>query len=303
MLLIGYCYAHAQNSSLNPYIDSWQKYTIPMGDAVNNTPEWSIEMGATSIPLTNGLTNGGNVWVRTGTEPSVSPSNAYIEIKFIDAIFNDGESWTLVFQETNDATGNCEALRSLDITISINNFYLSLGADGDDCNSLDGEVLNWNDYDNEDVESYVDFDVQMNKLDNFAMNSWSFSGSVTLLDGNYSFLRVRSEGNNLTGTSNDGQNFTITDNGGGSFSVVVSAAVTTPSDPAAAYTDFITVRVFMEGLVHEAETARLIISNGKAQSGSAYIKETDDNITLGGDRLQEIGILALPATPNIAIVN
>jgi hypothetical protein len=194
-------------------------------------------------------------------------------------------------------------MRSFTINLKENTFYLSMGDDDDECNSLHGVVLNWNDINEVDVESYVDFTVQMNRMDDFDMNSWSFSGAISF-DQGYDFIRVRSVGDETTGSSDAGEGFTISnDDGSGTFTVSVDAEEVTATDPPAEDSDYITLRVFVSGLVYEGETVTLTVSNGKAQSGNNYPKVTDDNTTKGGDRIQEMEILPLPATSNIAIVN
>lgn len=232
---------------------------------------------------------------------------AAIEIKFAsEQGFANDQTWYLVYSEWDgtEGTGNCIAMRSFEIKLEENTFYLSMGDDDDDCNSLHGEVLNWNDINGNDIESYVEFTVQMNRMDDFDMNSWSFSGTISFDQSNYSFIRVRSVGDELTGSSGAGENFTISDDdGSGTFTVSVDAEEVTASEPPAEDNDFITLRVFVSGLVYEGETVTLTVSNGKAKSGTNYPKETDDNTNKGGDRIQENEIFPLPATSNIAIVN
>jgi hypothetical protein len=309
LLLAGSHFAHAQNSSTEPFIDSWQKYRVPVGVSANSVT-WELreddpENPASTLDLST-LDGGGAAWIDIYSENVSETDYAAIEIKFDgDEGFANGQTWYMVYSEWDGTagSGNCTAVRAFEITISENTFYLSMGDDNDACNSLDGQVLNWNDINSVDIESYVDFTVQMNRQDDFDMNTWSFTGAITFDQSNYDFIRVRSVGNTLPGNSDASEVFTITDDGTGTFTVSVDAETVTPSDPPADYTDFITLRVYVSGLVYEGETVILTVSEGKAFSGANYPKETDDNLSEGGDRIQEQTILPLPATPNIAIVN
>ena len=305
MLLSGPRYAHAQNSFSNPFVNSWQKYQVLMGNTANSVT-WELWDDLESPTIELELDKDDD-WV----DYDIEAPNAYVEIKFYSPYFDNGETWYLVYSEWDD-NDNCVAMRFFEINIAENTFFLSLGADENNCNSLNGEVLNWDNVNglggsgiDTKIESYVEFTVQMNKKDNFAMNSWSFNGATTFSNNDYDFVRVRSVSDNLSGTSNAGENFTISgDDGTGVFSVIVDAAATTATEPEAAdYTDYIILRVYVSGLVHQGETIILDIDNGKASSGINYIRETNENTSLGGDREQRINILPLPATSNIAIAN
>jgi hypothetical protein len=309
LLLAGTRYAHAQNTSSEPFVNSWQKYRVPMGAAANSVT-WELRKdnkdNLTGKLDLSTLFSENEKWMDIYSEDVSGDDYAAIEIKFEDTNFANGETWYLVYSEWDgtEGTGNCIAMRSFEINLEENTFYLSMGDDDDDCNSLHGVVLNWNDINEQAIESYVEFTVQMNRMDDFDMNSWSFSGAISF-DQDYDFIRVRSVGDELTGSSDAGENFTISDDdGSGTFTVSVDAEDITASEPdPLADNDFITLRVFVSGLVYEGETVTLTVSNGKAKSGSNYPKETDDNTNKGIDRIQNNEILPLPATSNIAIVN
>ncbi len=304
-------YASAQNTSAQPFVDSWHLYRVPMGNT-GHSYTWHLfdnladAQANTNVDYT--LT-GAETWANT----VVTAGNADIEIKFIDANFNGGQTWYLVYSEWDNTagTGNCVARRSTQIDIIDNNFYLTLAADGEICNPLAGSVLNWDNIDglglghsgtSTNMPTYVDFTIQMNKAANFVLNTWVFRGTITRLDLNYLLVSVRTTTGVLTGTSAGGGSFTITDNGNGTFDVVVN----TPTD-ASVLNDYIVVRANITGLVHEGERVQLDVSGGEAHSGSVnYGVVTTDNLLLPsapGDRQQLQTIFPLPATPNITLVN
>jgi hypothetical protein len=309
LLLAGPRYAHAQNSSAYPYIDSWHLYRIAMDDITNDVV-WTLS-NTNATPSSYTLTT--QSWVNIYTVDDATDS-ACVEIKFISSIF-DGVTgdWTLTYSESdNDSGDDCisVAVRSFAIAPVTNDFYLTMGVDVSNCNSLDGEVLNWDDIDGlglghsgtvTTISNYVEITVQMHKASTFVMNTWSFNGEVTQLDGNYTFDEVLSDDDLLTGTSNLGMTYTITAGTGSTFSVIVNG----PADPAdpAVEDDYITLRAYVSGLVFESESVQVEISDGEATSGINYTSVTEDNEDLNDDMIQVITILPLPETPNISLID
>lgn len=318
MLAAGLSKVYAQNTSAQPYINSEHMYRVPLGDISNNVT-WVLQNHPTSPTVTYNLTDGrsdyGKVWVDTSLINKATIDSAAVELKFINDLFVNGQTWYLIFSErdSNPANGSCIARRSMNIAITENTFYLSLGGDDEDCNRLNGRVLNWDDIlmngSNHSgsvwpIPTYLIYRIFMHKASNFTLSTWSFNGTVAPLLGNYSILGFETSAGTgaLSGTSNGGGAFTITNTGAGTFSVVVNSPVNSGD-----IIDYIDIRVNLTGLVFRGENARLTLSNGIARSGSAYTVITNDNLLypiapdVPGDRQQELEIWPLPATSNIVL--
>ena len=302
LLLAAPRYAHAQNSSAAPYLNSTHLYRVKMGD-VANTPTWQLTNLTSSL---SPIVLDAQSWIthakidRAGT----AEDSAYVTIKFVNTVFNvsDG-TWTLIYSEMNG--DDCIAKRSFDITPTDNSFYLTLGDDDTNCNALNDQVLNWDDIDwkgqghsgtNTPIPTYVDFTVKMNKAPTFTISSWLFDDTISFLNSNFSYISARAIDSSATGTSALGLSFAITQGSGNKFSVLVNG----PSTSVAS--DSIVLRVYISGLIYVGEGVLMTVKNGVARSGTNYVTRTDDDVGKGsGDRQQVQIILPLPATSNIAI--
>jgi hypothetical protein len=314
LLLAGTRYTHAQNSSILPYLSSWHQYKVTM-DTPTNTHQWKI-FNDLDNANSDVAEDGTNTFV-LDTEPwkkndQIIGSDAYIELYFNKTIFTAGQTWYLVYSEfdPNAGTGNCVARRSLALTMVDNSFYLTLGSDQTDCNTLDGQVLNWDDIDwlgldhsgtNTFIPTYVDYSIKMHKAANYTLTDWILDGKVTLLDHNFNCVSARAIDSAASGTSAAGMLFTINQVTDSTFSVTVNGP-SAPADPAI-LSDSILLRVYVKGLVYVGERVQLSVTNGVARSGTIYTVRTDDDVGKGsGDRQQVQTILPLPATQNITCV-
>lgn len=105
LLLIGYCYAQAQNvgGPKWPIINSTHTYTVDMGDAANNTPRWYIYQDSTdiyNIDDRSSIYDLGSGSVSVGGEASVDVYFSYPEYEIGDTI-------TLVYMQEEPSTLSC----------------------------------------------------------------------------------------------------------------------------------------------------------------------------------------------------
>jgi hypothetical protein len=294
-------YAYAQNTSTTPFIDSWHKYHIVKG-ALSNSVTWWIQSDETLTPATrhdlSTLDAGGASWITIGNENIASVDYAFIEMKFISGLpasFASGQTWYLIYSEINSA-GSCVARRSIKIDLVSNNFYLSLPDDNAGCNSYSGDtwantIVN---IDAADYESNVEFTVNMTKDATFLIDKWRFSGSITFPSG---ATHIATTPFPITvGVPASLGSWLITPAGGGNFIL----EVTTPANFAGT-SDAVTFTVRVEGDVTQDFEIQLAITNGQAESGTLYIAETDDNLSLGGDRVVVRTIYGVPNTSLVTI--
>jgi hypothetical protein len=273
LLLSGTRYAHAQNSSANPFIDSWHLYRIPMANTAN-TVQWQLFdvdlNGAPSYTLET------QPWVDT----SVVSGNAEIEIKFINTVFASGQIWFLVYSEIS-SDHSCVARRSFEIHPVNNIFYLSLPADDSECNSYTGDI--WDNADGDlsaiDRGDNVEFTVTMNKDVLFLIDKWRFNGSISIITGGLENHLATPAFSVTAGASTSGGTWTITGTGAN-----FNLEVTTPAD-FDGISDVVTFSVDIEGDITEDYQIQLSLTNGQAISGTLYETVTDDNLNLGGDRV------------------
>ncbi len=301
MLAAGLSNGYAQNTSANPYIDSWHRYQVN-SDATANSVTWWLQSDETLSPVTrldlSALDAGAN-WITIGTGVGTD----YVDIKFVDAQFNSGQTWYLIFSEwdNTEANGRCVARRSMNIAIQENTFYLSLGEDTTMCNPLDGNVLNWANIDNEEVAAGLTLRITMNKAEGFAAKTWSFSGSISLTNG-YNITGATSivaHGSDIDGFTNDGHGYNITYNAvPKTFTVTVAGSST---GAGVGESDYVDILVMISGLVWKETEATLTITGGQATSGTNYPVITDDNGS--GNKDRKYTLWALPATSNIVFNN
>lgn len=295
--------AQAQNNSAYPYINSTQKYRVKMGNSFN-TVTWELQNGSGPITaVTDGLTHGGEAYINIETELDGTDTYAYIEIKFVDGLFANGDIWTLIYSEWDDTdgSGKCVAKRSVTINPVENTFYFSMGADASDCHPLDGEVLNWNDVDYEKPGVNLDFAVTLHKTYNFNIKSYTFSGTVATSDYTFTGVTLGTVG----GDALDASDYSITtDVGNGTFSVTILDDPPYDSESNADATVNIVLQVAVSGLVYEGDDVTVTLTGGSATSGTNYTVVTDvDAPPPDGTQDQQLTIKPLPATTNIAILD
>lgn len=298
LLLAGGRYANAQNTSSQPYIGSTHLYGVPMGDFAN-TVQWEIS---------NPTYNSGNPidltsisWTTPTKIDNTSPTrdSAYIEITFENTIFSLATgTWRLVYSEMNG--NSCVARRYVQINPMDNTFYLSLPEDGEDCNSRSGDI--WAntiaDISAADYVSSISFTVTMNKSATFETDKWRFTGSCVLTAGAlFTHLYATTPFASTSGTTTNGGNWTITGTGG-NFVLEVSYL---PGGNYPGENDTVEFFVNVEGDVTQDFTLQLTVSNGQADSGENYVSVTNDNTTLGGDRVVSQTIRGVPNTPVITM--
>ena len=296
MLLIGYCYALAQNSPTAPYINSTHLYQVPMGN-ISNTVLWQI-----SNPNYSGgtpLTLEAQLWVTTNKIDDVVDL-AEISIKFVNTPFNGVAGiWTLRYEEWDETpgTGNCIAVRSMEITPVANDFSLVCGADDLRCNSWSDEVFP-NDVTITDPEKgQVDFTVTMSKNLLHLVKQWSFSGTIQAVGTNYE-NPIASEdlfdALELSSTTTYGT-YDITWTSGNSFTATVTIDVDDLGYVQHA-SDILTFTANIKGPPTSQVAVTLTIANGQAISGSNSHIRTDENGFDAGDDNQTLTRWAIPAT-------
>lgn len=281
-------YVLAQNSSAEPYLNSTHLYRVPMGNNAN-TVEWKLFNGTVTNTQTAYTSLSGGYTMHSVSDYAwvlslgkTSSDSAYIEIKFVSTAFTAGDTWTLLYAETSAATGQCVAVRSMEITIVANDFYVVTDApDDSDCNSWTNMV--WDNTDDLTIvrDGSVEFTVYMHKNANHKVKEWSFDGKITIV-GNNSTLpaadadfitAVLSSGNSNYGT------YAITniDADAGTFTLTVKITDVN----AAGYTtgDELTFGVNIRAPAISDVTVKLDISNGSGISGVNYDVVTDDNGT------------------------
>jgi len=300
LLLAGTSYVHAQvNTASEPYLNSWHKYEVTMGDALNNTTyRWNIYNNiddanndlAESSP--NRFLLDGETWIQNQV---ITGNIAGIELFFDETLFPDASNWYLVFSEISSATGACVARRRFDITIRDNNFYFTLPGDGSQCNSREGEVLNGDDITGK-LASSVDFTFNMFKDADHLVDRWSVSGQISFTGAlSYQAADVTFSATGNSDTRNEA--WVLTDIGNGNFSLELDC----DPDDAPYPDDAVTITVNLLGLVYQTVDVTLTLSDGQAYSGTSYEIITEDNLNKeGGDRAQTITIDGLPGFTNIA---
>jgi hypothetical protein len=275
-----------------------------MGDAGNEVI-WTLQSDLTANPavcdtIKDNQTHSGEMWVDT-TLIDAASDTAAIEIKYIDALFDDGDTTYLVYSEINAATGACIAKRATPvIRITGNNFALA-GADSiSDCNSWSGVVFP-NEVDiTSKQESMVTFSVEMTKSANHYIKEWSFSGTVNTVGTGYTPPDSLFTEENMSATTfNNRGTYTIDWEEGDGNTFVLTVTIDS-EDITADYTaDEVDITCNLFGPATEEVEVTLTISEGVAVSGTEYNVETDDNSE--DDNEQVITKYAIPATSVIAI--
>ena len=296
MLLIGYCYAHAQNSSALPYINSTQLYRVPMADINNNTYEWQI-----SNPSYNAgspITLDAQPWVTHGTI-DVDVDSAYIYITFVTAVFESAGTiipgtWTLTFSEFNGS--NCEAVRSFDIELQSNQFNLAVEQFANDCNTFAGQVWDNSDDLTDPRDMLVELQVNLIKASNHFIRQWSFTGTVGATGGTFSLsdpLFTTITGNTV---NNRGQ-YNIVWTSGNTFTLTVTVDA---EDVEADYTtDAVNFEMNINGPAITDVAISFTITNVEALSGTFSQVTTLENNNTDNSLTQTLW--GIPNTSVIAV--
>jgi hypothetical protein len=301
LLLAGSRYAHAQNSSGEPYINSTHLYRVPMGN-INNNVKWYISNTNASpqiIELTNSL-----AWADSGRVDNTDPvlDSAAIEIKFVESVFMDAGSiiadpWILRYEEYDAGGGGCIAVRALDITPTANLFNLTVANLTDDCNSFAGQVWDNTDDLTKDTIMAVTFTVNMAKASNHAVSEYSFTATVS---ENSTYFSIPDDIDDFILTtdragSTDYGSFAI-DNintSTGTFDVRVYNLSGTGYETA----DEVEFTINLSGPAIYDVDVTLEIEDGQAVSGTNYSVVTDENNTDDNDDTH-----TLWSIPNTSIV-
>lgn len=308
LLLGASSYAYAQNTADGPYLNSWHQYSVTMGSDAN-TPRWNIysssalanadaaEDGSTSFLLDD------EAWINY-PEPPTTGGVTYIEIYFDKNIFTNGSTWYLVFSEMNG--NSCVARREFPLTVTNNQFQLTLSDLGDNCNSETGH-----EFDNADgtisnltFTTTVEFTINLSKAEvNFRPSSWEFSGTLSITAGgaNNSLgatLFQSTAGITQENATNNGS-WNIDNISGGDFQLHVTG-LNTSADYT---TDAVSITVNVDGDITKDYTIELQLNSGTAYSGSgSYTIITDDNLN-GTVRTVERTLYGVPDTPEINASN
>lgn len=242
----------------NPYLNSTQTYKVTMEDGTNNVGDWVIA-NAAGVALAT----------QPATTETIVGNVATLVITWDDSwaiVSPDGNpNYSVEFRETKDGT-NCISLRSAQIKVIGNTFYISAGGDSNACHDEDGNIL----AQGASGETTVQFTVTLDAT-TFALpiDTWEFDFVLALTGTDYTIDEVTVDGGSAitdyTGISVDGAKSSVP------------------------------VTVKLSGPVATSEAVTLTVSNGKAKKG---VIVTPDNTT--GDKTQELTINALPNTSDIS---
>lgn len=301
LLLIGGNIAFSQNTGAGPYIDSWHTYRVVMGNA-SNYYEWDLTQVSTTDTTHLVTQTGGEL--QTWVDNSITSSNNDISVFFGNANFSAGEQWELLYREYSSG-GTCIAARKFTISLTENNFYLTLAVNDTLCKTQSGQLFSWENVDDEVFTATLVYRVTLHKEAGHTLNSWSFGADIDLNPANHNYVNYSVSVVPVTeGTAVLTDTPTTLD---GEFSVAVSA-LTTPTLTEVA----VDVRVDLSGRLQDGIAATLNLLNGIAVSGSVGTVITYDNLSRPTaaapdnvsdaalrDRLQVIVLDPIPATQNI----
>ena len=289
LLLAGGRYANAQNTSSQPYIGSWHMYRVPVGN-LNNTIIWELMQNSYTSPTQTVPVSDGLSWADTMMVDNAAVDSAGVEIQFIDAQFDGGQTWFLVYSEMNG--NSCVARRYVQINPVDNSFNLVMGGDETDCNSYNDSIFDNTDGNIASIigNSVVPFTVTMEKGADFRLTSWSFVASVSISGTGYSLPAILP-----TVVTDPGHgSLAFSGTGGSSFTGTVSG-ISTSDDFTS---DAITFNVIVNGSPVNDFIVTLSI-NGRAYSGNNYTAVTIENNDT--DNSQQKTIYGIPNTSVIAV--
>ena len=305
LLLVVPRYAHAQNTSYTPYLNSTQKYRVPIGNGVDR--KWELRNTLVSPTVTKDLTledSGGATWITVGTEVEGTTTYAWITIKYIPEAptsFAKDQTWYLVYSEWNG--NNCTAMRATpEIKIFANDFSLACGDDDADCNSWSGKVFPNSTTITDPEKSKVEFTVNMSKNATHLVRKWSFSGTIEASGTSFEnpistdplFDVADRTGNTTNGT------YSIVWTSGNTFTVTVTMNDLNGDNHAS---DVLTFKANIHGPPTSKVVVTLTIANGQAFSGGSSHIVTEENGFAAGDNNQVITINPIPATSVISMVD
>ena len=245
------------------------------------------------------ITDGGQTWADTLLVNTVTTDSAGVEIQFIDANFDSGQTWFLVYSEYNG--NNCTARRYFEIHIVDNTFYVDIQpAAVSDCNSLSGHV--WTNADNieSDQTFAVPFTVDMYKAQSLLVRQWVFTGTTSVSGTGYSGTPVYA---NVAGSSDNSHATWALTSSGSTFTLTV-----TVTDPGTEYEhdpdpdDAVTFNISITGPPTEDATVTLSITSAYAVSrvsGGIYLVTTDDNGS--GNFTQVKTLWGIPNTSYVSV--
>ncbi|GAB7086442.1 hypothetical protein [Marinifilum fragile] len=189
-----------------------------------------------------------------------------------------------VIQYTETLNG-CSTRRTMPVTVHTNSFYLDLAADGEECNSEESNVLDWDVYKNKsDVQTELTFTVNMTKESGFSIDNYQFTCDFVMPTGvtiaNAADVTVTG-GTKTAGTGN------------GNFNVTANA-----TDAATSGT--VTIKVLVSGKVTNGGPVTLNVTNGRAIKGAITTPDNTDMPAVTSDRTQVVTLKPLAGSSNIS---
>jgi len=117
MLLIGYCYAHAQIGGPDlPVFESTHRYQVAMDRTVNSTA-WFVYSGGIATVTDVAIVNGTITPYRNLGAGTKSGGLSYVDITFDPPTYVIGNTYTIVYEELEPTGNQCQARRFYEITI------------------------------------------------------------------------------------------------------------------------------------------------------------------------------------------
>jgi hypothetical protein len=259
ILFVGLTSAVFAQTGQIPYLNSTQTYSITMEDGTNNAADWIITDAAG-----NALTSQPTAYMTETLVDNVAKLVIVWDFSWATA----ATSYKVQFNETDD-TNSCISVRSADITVQANTFFIIAGGIVSECHDLSGSVL----AQGATGETTIAFDVELDDTTlGLGFDSWQFDMAFT--SGTYTINEVK------VGTTGINSGSVVTNYGGISIAGDKKTA---------------TVTVKVSGVVTSEGTVTLTVSNGKAMDG---IISTPDNGT--GNKVHAIIVNALPNTSEIS---
>jgi hypothetical protein len=296
LLLAGSRYAYAQeNTGSNPYLESEHAYAVNIGKAAN-AKRWIVtDKNGHSHQIT---TTNEDTFDWFDIEPATTNgTNEIVTIFFDRDIFAPGGSligtWYLQYfedQEQSDGSTVCVSAREYELTVTENEFYLTLADDASQCNGQDGAVHTIADVTNNDYATTVTYTVVMHKETDYNPDQFNFV---------ISFDQPVDAGTVSTAVDPSTE-------GTATFSANTDSTVTVIPVGSNNFTDEVTIDVtatFSNNVLSETIPA-LTVSSGEATVNGTPPAITYDNEEIHpvgnpGDRTQAITIYELPATSDI----
>lgn len=201
--------------------------------------------------------------------------------------WNTEGTYYLTYKET---LNGCSTYRGVVVIATANDFYLTLAADSEACNSEQNNVLDWTTYETkDDVKTKLTYQVAMNKNAGFDIDTWEFTGTFSFSPGSGLSIDAATDVVVIDGTKTAGGS-------NGTFSVSANEANT-----------LVTIEVSVSGKVTDGGDVILTLSNGAAVIGSLNVA---DNVLLPTagvqpdatlrDRVQTQDLKPLPGATNIS---